>query len=111
MAEDDALPRSLFKGVLVNLASPHPYLFWFGVGAPLTLRAWSQGGYGAPAFIGSFYLFLIGSKILLAILVSRSRAFLSGTIYLLVMRLLGLLLLVFALFLWRDGLKLLGIWS
>jgi len=107
---EETRPRSLLKGVLVNLASPHPYLFWFGVGAPMTLRAYAQGGYGAPAFIGSFYLFLIGSKILLAILVARSRNFLSGKVYLFIMRLLGLLLMGFALVLLRDGLRSLGLW-
>ncbi len=107
----EAQPRSLLKGVLVNFASPHPYLFWFGVGAPLTLRAYAQGGYGAPAFIGSFYLFLIGAKVLLAVLVARSRNFLSGKVYIYIMRCLGLLLMGFALVLLCDGLRLLGVWA
>ena len=31
-------PRSLSKGVLANALNPHPYLFWFSVGAPTMLR-------------------------------------------------------------------------
>jgi len=61
------------------------------------------------AFIGSFYVFLIGSKILLAVLVGRSKSFLNGTLYIYTMRFLGLALCILALLLFRDGLKLLRI--
>src|SRR6056297_2005259 len=30
------------EGVLVNLFSPHPYLFWMLVGAPLSIKAYHQ---------------------------------------------------------------------
>jgi hypothetical protein len=42
------------------------------------------------AFIGSFYFFLVGSKIVLAIAVGKSSAFLSGRFCIYTMRLLGL---------------------
>jgi hypothetical protein len=45
---------------------------------------------------------------MLAVGVGRSRALLRGRPYLYSMRLLGLLLLLFALLLLKDGLKLLG---
>ncbi|MBU8848872.1 MAG: LysE family transporter, partial [Desulfobacterales bacterium] len=35
-------PRSLTKGILVNMLSPHPYLFWLSVGAPTMTRANDQ---------------------------------------------------------------------
>lgn len=102
-------PRSLLKGILANALSPHPYLFWFGVGGPVITRAMDQGMAAPFGFIGSFYIFLVGSKILLAILVGRSRSFLSGKWYRYTMRFLGLALCVLALLLFRDGLRLLGV--
>ncbi len=110
---DLALPggetRSLAKGVLTNLLSPHPYLFWITVGTPLIYRSLQEGPAALAAFLGGFYLCLVGSKVILALGVGRSRALLRGRPYLYTMRLLGLLLLLFALFLLRDGLQLLGI--
>ena len=105
----DAAPRSLTKGILVNALSPHPYLFWFTVGGPTVSKAYSLSTMAAFAFIGSFYLLLVGSKIVLAILVGRSKSFLNGTVYIYTMRLLGLALCILACVLFRDGLKLLGV--
>lgn len=105
----DTKPNSLAKGILANALSPHPYLFWFSVGGPIMSRAINLNGMAPFAFIGSFYVMLVGSKIMLAVLVGRSKTFLSGNLYLFTMRLLGLVLCMLALLLFRDGLKLLGI--
>jgi threonine/homoserine/homoserine lactone efflux protein len=102
-------PRSLLKGVVANLLNPHPYLFWLSVGAPTMSKALAVGRISLAAFLGGFYLSLVGSKILLALLFGRSRSFLSGRVYLYSIRLLGLLLLAFALVLFRDGARLLGL--
>ncbi len=59
--------QSLKAGVLANLANPHMYLFWFGVGMPLLARL----GGGAVLFFLGFYLTLVGSKIALALLAGR----------------------------------------
>jgi threonine/homoserine/homoserine lactone efflux protein len=105
----EAEPRSLTKGVLVNALNPHPYVFWFSVGAPIMTKAMSLNISALFVFIGSFYASLVGSKILLALVVGKSRSFLSGTVYLYTMRFLGFLLGVLAVALFYDGLKLLGI--
>lgn len=102
-------PKSLAKGILVNALSPHPYLFWLSVGAPTMTKAMNLSIIAVLAFICSFYTFLVGSKILLAILVGKSKSFLAGTVYIYTMRILGLVLCVLAFVLFRDGLKLLGI--
>ena len=102
-------PKSLQKGILVNALSPHPYLFWFSVGGPTTIKAMDQSLLAAISFIGSFYVLLVGTKIILAILVSKSRSFLLGNKYVFTMRLLGLILIILAGFLFQDGLQLLGI--
>jgi len=70
-------PRSLQKGVAANLLNPHPYLFWFTVGAP-------------------------------TLLVGRGRTVLTSRAYVLLVRALGVMLLVFALLFLRDGLRYLG---
>ena len=102
-------PKSLTKGILVNALSPHPYLFWFSVGAPTMTEAMKQNIIAPLAFISSFYALLVGSKILLAILVGKSKSFLSGNVYIYTLRFLGLILCVLAFALFLDGLKLLGI--
>jgi len=102
-------PKSLTKGILVNALSLHPYLFWLSVGAPTITKAMSQSIIAALAFICSFYTFLVGSKIVLAILVGKSKSFLVGNVYIYTMRILGLALCVLAFVLFREGLKLFGI--
>ena len=104
-----ARDRSLLKGILANALSPHPYLFWFSVGGPILSRATKKGIAAPIAFIACFYVFLVGSKMVLAVVVGRSKSFLSGKVYRYIMRCLGLALCVLALFLFRDGLELLGV--
>jgi len=100
-------PKSLTKGIVVNLLNPHPYLFWFSVGAPTITKSMKQGLWVSGAFVLSFYFFLIGSKIILALLVSQSKSFLTGKGYLYTLRFLAVLLGIFALVLIREGLVLL----
>jgi len=102
-------PKSLTKGVLTNALSPHPYLFWLSVGAPVMTKAMNQNSVFPLAFIAGFYAFLVGSKVVLALLAGKSKNYLSGNAYRYVMRLLGLLLCIFAIILLRDGLNLLGL--
>lgn len=103
--------QSLLKGILANALSPHPYLFWMSVGGPIMAKAMDVTVVALIAFIGGFYVCLIGSKILLAILVGRSKSFLHGKPYIYIMRALGCALCVLALFLFRDGLGMLGMVS
>jgi len=106
---EDVKPRSLLRGAMVNALNPHPYLFWFSVGAPLVIKAQRESPLGGAAFIVSFYMLLIGSKIGLALVVGKSRTFLAGNAYIYTMRTLGAALFVLALLLFRDGLGLVGI--
>jgi threonine/homoserine/homoserine lactone efflux protein len=101
--------NSLIKGILANALNPHPYLFWFSVGAPTMIKAMDINFIVPFAFICSFYTLLVGSKILLAILVSKSKSFLNGNPYIYTMRFLGVLLCLLAFALFQDGLRLLGV--
>ena len=98
---------SLLKGALVNALSPHPYLFWIMVGGPIILNAQTQGLFSVLSFVTGFYLALIGSKISLALLVNRSRSFLQGNAYHVLMKIMGTVLLLFALLLLKEGVRLL----
>ncbi|MCU7799453.1 MAG: LysE family transporter [gamma proteobacterium symbiont of Lucinoma myriamae] len=109
MNDDKAEPKSLIKGMLVNALSPHPYLFWFSVGAPTMTKAMNLNTSAPLAFIISFYFFLVGTKIVLALLIGHSKSFLRDNVYIYILRILGLILCVFSMVLFYDGLKLLGI--
>jgi threonine/homoserine/homoserine lactone efflux protein len=108
LGSDQRQPRSLLKGVMANILNPYPYLFWFGVGAPTMAKAIQVDLAAVLVFLGGFYAALVGSKVLVALAVDKSRSFLTGKTYIYTSRFLGLVLCLFALSLFRDGLKLLG---
>jgi threonine/homoserine/homoserine lactone efflux protein len=95
---------SLGKGVSVNFLNPNPYLFWLTIGTPLLLEAHTLGWTASIAFLVVFYLCLVGSKCVLAVLVARSRAVLRGRAYVLINRVLAVALLIFAVIFIRNGL-------
>jgi threonine/homoserine/homoserine lactone efflux protein len=98
-------PRSWFKGIVTNLLNPHPWVFWLTVGAAILAKTLAQGWLVAAAFLFGFYLLLVGSKVGVALLAGRSCNLLAGRPYRIVMRVLAVLLGVFALLLFREGLK------
>jgi threonine/homoserine/homoserine lactone efflux protein len=104
---ENPAPKSLRKGIVANLLNPHPYLFWITVGAPLVMKAWQTGIVAVIAWFLSFYLFLTGSKIMVALLVDRSKSFISGRAYIWIMRILGVALWVFAALFFINGEKML----
>ncbi len=98
-------PKSWFKGVLTNLLSPHPWLFWMTVGAATLAKAIAASWLAAAAFLGVFYLLLVGSKVVLALVAGRSREILKGRMYRAVMLTLGLSLVALAVLLLCDGVQ------
>lgn len=106
---ESRVKNPLAKGVMVNILSPHPYLFWISVGGPTVQKASDIHLTAVAAFIAGFYLLLVGSKLVLAILVGRSRSILQGRAYVWTMRGLGLALCLLALILFKDGFELLGL--
>lgn len=85
--------RELWRGALVNIANPHPYLFWLTVGGPALVRGWAESPWHALAFVAPFYALLVGSKMAVAWLVSRQRGRLSLTGYRRVLALCGVAML------------------
>lgn len=102
-------PGSCFKGIVTNLLNPHPWVFWLTVGAAMLAKAMTQGWRVAAAFLVGFYLLLVGSKVGVALLAGRSRHLLAGRPYRVTMRILATLLALFALVLFREGLKRLAV--
>ncbi len=102
-------PRSLRQGITANFLSPHPYVFWLTIGAPLVVGAWQKRPLGAVLFLLLFYVSLVGSKVAMALAAGRTRALVSGRTRVAVVRVLGLLLLAFAILFIRDGLRRLSV--
>ena len=100
---------SVYKGILTNALSPHPYLFWLTIGAPMIIKSVSVSAAAPIVFIVGFYLPLVGSKVILAWMIGKYRTILSGSFYKNIMLLLSLMLAIFAVLLFIDGLKLLGL--
>jgi threonine/homoserine/homoserine lactone efflux protein len=78
---EDAAPAgsSFRRGVLVNLLSPHPWLFWITVGAPILVAAWAYAPPAAAGFLICFLAVLVGTKAVVAAVVARGRHLLSPT--------------------------------
>jgi threonine/homoserine/homoserine lactone efflux protein len=66
-------PDPLRRGALVNLLSPHPWLFWLTVGGSVVVSAWAEAPAYAVLFVVAFSLTLIGTKTVVAAVVATSR--------------------------------------
>lgn len=97
------------KGIIANFLSPHPYLFWMLVGAPISIKAYNQSYIAAVLFIAGFYIFIVGTKIGVAILSEKSKNILSSKYYVVIVKILGFILLLFSVILIRDGFKFLDV--
>lgn len=99
--------RELWRGVVANALNPHPYLFWATVGGPALVSSWRISPWHALAFVLPFYVMLLGSKIVVAWLVSSRAGTLSQEWYRRVLTGCGLLLLAMGLWLiwqmWTGG--------
>lgn len=106
---DEAISKSksMTKGVIANFLSPHPYLFWLTIGAPILIKAYEIHIMILIIFLTSFYVLLIGSKIAIVMAVEHSRTFLSDLLYIRVVRAMGVALFLFSILFIYDGIKLL----
>ncbi len=108
-AEPLSSGAALRRALLVNLASPHPWLTWATVLGPLVLAAAKDGLGLAALFIAGFYLMLVGAKVILALVVARGRRVVTGGAYQWLMRVSAALLVVLAaVLLWDSITKLAG---
>ena len=75
----------------------------------MVLKALNLDIISVPLFILGFYVCLVGSKVLVAIVVGKSRRFLRSTHYIYVIRFLGIVLLIFAALFIQDSLQYFGL--
>ncbi len=103
---NDAPRRVFLTAVITNFLNPHPYLFWATVGSALLLQSYAVGGFAfSTALLVGMYGLLVGTKLMIALLVSRSRTWLSGRTYHLLLIGSGILLLGLGLLLGWEGLQ------
>src|SRR6266852_651040 len=97
--------RVLLPAVATNFMNPHPYLFWATVGGTLLLQSFAVGGIvTSAAFLLSFYTLLVGAKLGIVFLVSRSQSWLKGRMYRVLLIGSGMLLIGLGLLLIWEGL-------
>ena len=77
----DSARQDYRRGVVANLLSPHPWLFWIGVGAPTLIGFWREGAPRAAVFLLGFYALLVGGKVALAFVVARGARYLGPVAY------------------------------
>ena len=109
VGQPGAAPKSILQGMATNFFQPHPHIFWFGVGAPAMLAAWKESHLAAVAFLITFLLAIVVSKVAVALLVKQSQGHLPDASYRWVLRGLGTVMLGFAVILARDGFRYLGV--
>ncbi len=90
-AMSSALVRqSVMRGVIANVLSPHPYVFWVTVGVPVLARLNGSGGVRATVlFIATFSALLVGTKLAVAGFVDTSRQWMSGRAYRITLQVTG----------------------
>ena len=102
--ENAGEPRSIMKSIAVNLVNPHPYVFWFMVGGPLVTSALERR-YASRLFSRGFFRLFSRGKACARSGDRTLQKWLLGPPYRMVMRGLALALLVFAVFMFTDGVE------
>ncbi|AKB75014.1 transporter, LysE family [Methanosarcina lacustris Z-7289] len=100
---------ALKKGVIVNFGNPHPYIFWLSIGGPIILKSLNTHIWATILFIAGFYICLVGSKVVVALIVEKSKSFINSRYYFSIIRVLGIAQIVFGLTFIKVGLDSLGV--
>ncbi|MBC7308799.1 MAG: LysE family transporter [Actinomycetales bacterium] len=84
--------QALRSAAVLNVLSPHPWLFWATVLGPLTLQTWRDSPAGAIWLVLGFYVAIVGAKAVIAVAVAGGRSRLTDRIYRRVLVAAGVLL-------------------
>jgi threonine/homoserine/homoserine lactone efflux protein len=109
LANDNQKADSLKKGVLTNLLNPYPYIFWVTVGGPMLIDSFKKGLWWGLTFIFGFYFMLIASRVVLVCVLGKSMKFIKGNGYVIVLRVLGAAMMIFAIKFFNEGFQRLSI--
>ena len=96
---------ALLKGIITNVFTPYPHIFWITVGAPIIIKAYQINPLYSLLFLTGFYVLLVGFKILLALFTDKMRTIIKQKNYRRVIKFLGALLIIFGTLLLYDGIK------
>jgi len=96
---------ALKKGIIVNFGNPHPYIFWLSIGGPIIIQSLTTHFWAAILFLFGFYSFLVGSKVIVALIVERSKSFINSKYYFSIIRVLGIAQIIFGLAFIKLGLN------
>ncbi|MGB4324334.1 MAG: LysE family transporter [Candidatus Nanopelagicales bacterium] len=103
MSADEVIHRKhldrypvLLQGALINLLNPAPWIFWVTAGSTLLVNFWRENPASAVGFLITFYLMLIGVKVVLVVALAATRHRMSTKTYRAILVGSGLLLLVAA---------------
>lgn len=97
--------QSLRRGIIANGLNPSPYIFWLTIGTPLILKAYQVSFATAAGFLIIFFGLLVGCKIIIAMIVDKSRGFLKKKGYIWTMRMMGVIMLIYAVIFIKDGIN------
>jgi len=100
---------ALLSGVTTNLLNPNTYMFWLTIGGPRILDSLQVDISMAIFFVIGFYTMLVGSGTVVAMFVAKSKTLVKGENYAHIIRVLGIVLIVFGLIFVRDALEFLGV--
>ncbi len=103
--------HSLKKGISANFLNPHPYLFWLTVGSSYIMKAKVNGIFTVVGFITVFYVCLLFSKIFAVFITLKTRHFMESKAYQIIIKLIGILLLLLAVVLMKQGFEYLHVIS
>ncbi len=101
--------NTLLQGIITNIFSPHPYLFWLSIGGPIIFKTYNIHLSITVLFFAGFYIMLIGTKIGIAILAGESKIFINDRYYVNIIKAFGIALCLIAGLLIKEGLNLLNI--
>lgn len=96
------------RAVITNLLNPHTYLFWISVGSPIILENLKTNASGTVPFLLGFYTCLIGSMVFVALIMDKSKSLIKSKYYSYALRILGIVLILFAIVFLTEGLKLIA---
>ena len=73
----------------------------------MAIKAWGINPWASVAYVASFYVCIVGAKLIIAWISDKSKNILGTQGYLWVIRILGVMLLALAVYLVNDGFELL----
>ena len=105
----DTKPNAFRKGIITNYLNPHLYVFHFTVSAPVIIKALKVSIISPFLYVTGFIATLVLTKIAIALIAHKSKNFMNTQSYIYAVRIMGLVLIIFAVILLKDGLEYLKI--